>query len=168
MANIFQLNDELERFMEMVDEGEIPEEAIADTLEGLEGEIDAKLDDIACACKNLEALINDIKREEDALKERRKSRERRLERLREYMTSAMILSGREKLETGRNKISFRTSKGVKIANTDEFIAWAKVNAPSLLTVTVSEKPALTEIKSALGQMDIPGVCLEERKNIQIK
>ena len=168
MANIYQLNAALESFIEACESGEIPEEAINDTLESLEGEIDMKLDDIACACKNIEALIEDIKAEECKLEERRKRKEKQLERLKEYMKSAMLASGRSSLETARNKITFRTSRAIKVCDVPEFIKWAKDYAPQLVSVTTTEKPSLTEIKAAWGRYDMPGVTVEERKNIQIK
>ena len=91
MANIYQLTAALESFIEACEAGEIPEEAINDTLESLEGEIDMKLDDIACACKNLEATICAINAEEEKLEERRKSKERQLARLKEYMKSIVSI-----------------------------------------------------------------------------
>lgn len=75
----------MQQFLTAVDAGEIPEEAFADTLEGLEGLLADKLDDCACAYKGLIAESKEIKAEEAALAARRKVKENEAARLASYI-----------------------------------------------------------------------------------
>ena len=49
--NLYEISADYQRFQEQVESGEIPEEAIADTLEAIEGNFDDKVDSIACIIK---------------------------------------------------------------------------------------------------------------------
>lgn len=168
MPSLYTLTEQMQQFIEMVDNGEIPEEAIADTLEALEGEITAKIDDIAVAVKNMQAFCAALKAEEDTLKKRRQKKERELERLTQYLTYALNTHGMDKHESARCKVSFRTSTGVRVSDTAAFLEWAKKNAPELINTKVTEAPALTTIAEALERMDVPFCEIETRKNVQIK
>ncbi len=168
MPSLYTLTAQFETFLEMVDNGEIPEEAIADTLEALEGEITAKIDDIAVAVKNMQAFCAALKAEEDTLKKRRQKKERELERITQYLTYALNTHGMDKHESARCRVSFRSSKGVKVSDPDAFMAWAREYAPELINTKVTESPALTTIAEALERMDVPFCEIETRKNIQIK
>ena len=168
MASLYTLTAQMDSFLEAVDNGDIPEEAIADTLEAIEGEITAKIDDIASAIKNITALCDALKAEENALKERRQKKERECERIKEYLAQALKTRGIEKHESARCRVSFRTSNGIKVSDTQAFLTWARKYAPELINTKVTESPALTVISDALTRMDIPYCEKETRKNIQIK
>ena len=166
MATLYELTAELTNLLDAIASGDIPEEAISDTLEGVSGEFDEKCDNIACAIKNLRAEAALIKGEEENLAERRRKKERDADNLTRYLSVAMQKVGKTKLETARNRLSFRTSVAVKITDEDALIEWAKKYAPD--AVNVVEKPALAKIKALLASDSIPYAELEERHNIQIK
>ena len=65
--SLYSLINDYQDFLEAVEAGEIPEEAITDTLEAIEGEIEVKIDNIASAIKNLTAEASMIRTEEKAL-----------------------------------------------------------------------------------------------------
>ena len=54
----------------------LKEDAIADTLESIEGEFEDKADNIACLIKTFDAEVEAIKAEEKNLKERRERKEK--------------------------------------------------------------------------------------------
>ena len=64
--------------------------------------------------KNLTAFVGNVKAEEAALAERRKTAEKRVERLKDLLASSMLSVGRDKVETARTKIGFRKSTQVQI------------------------------------------------------
>jgi hypothetical protein len=166
--NLYEINTEYLALMSAVENGEIPEEAIADTLEGIEGEIEIKVDNIACMLKNIAAEVAAFKAEEERLAERRKVKERLYERVKGYLSSEMLRVNLTKVETTRNKIGFRASKSVTITDTDGFLAWAMTGHEELLSFS-KPTPNKTEIKKALeGGADIFGAQLVTSQNIQIK
>jgi hypothetical protein len=52
---LYELANDYLALMQAIDNGEIPEEAIADTLESITAGIEEKADNIACLLKNIEA-----------------------------------------------------------------------------------------------------------------
>lgn len=164
---LYELSNDYIALMQAIDNDEIPEEAIADTLEAIKGEIEVKADNIACLLKNIEADVVAIKAEETRLAERRKAKEKTHERVKQYLSDVLQNMSIDKVETARNNISFRKSEGVEL-DEDTFIKWAQENRDDLLTFS-APKANKTEIKKALkGGAEIIGAQLVSKKNIQIK
>lgn len=165
---LYEIANDYIALLNAIDEGEIPEEAIADTLEAITGEINEKADNIACLLKDLDADIVAIKAEETRLAERRKAKEKSAERIKQYLADTLQRMSIDKVETARNKISFRKSESVEVLDEYSFIQWAQENREELLTYS-APKVNKTEIKKALKSGDeIAGVRLVINQNIQIK
>ena len=163
---LYELTADYVSILEAIENGDIPEEAIADTLDAITGEINEKADSIACVLKNLDAEISAIKAEEDRLAYRRKAKQAAYERLETYISETLRSANIDKLETARNKITFRRSE--KVFCSEEFLQYAIETRSDLLTYP-SPKPSLSAIKDALKQgEDIPGAMLQTSYNIQIK
>lgn len=164
---LYELASEYEAFLSAIESGDIPEEAIADTLESIESEIEVKADNVACLLKGIDAEVEAIKAEETRLAERRKAKEKRRERIKEYLATTLIAMGKTEVETARNRISFRKSEKTLIEDKNAFIEWASRNNDSLLTYS---KPtiSLTAVKEAIiGGAELPGASIEICQNIQI-
>ena len=86
----------------------------ADQLDALSAAFDEKAEATALYIKNLTAFVGNVKAEEAALAERRKTAEKRVERLKDLLASSMLSVGRDKVETARTKIGFRKSTQVQI------------------------------------------------------
>ena len=130
---LYEIAADYQNFIEMIENGDIPPEAINDTLESIQDMLNEKADNIACLIKNLTADVTAIKEEEKNLADRRKSKENQIERLKTYLSDTMQINGIPKIETARNKISFRKSESVEIENECNFIEWAIKNHDDLLT-----------------------------------
>ena len=166
MASLYSLTTEFATLLDAISEGEIPEEAIADTLEGLQGEIDVKIDNVLDAFKTLKAEAEAIRAEEKRLAERRKRKEAAGEQIKEYLATELEKLGKARHESARHSVSFRRSSKVVILDEDAFIKWALDNdRDDLYRVKVwreANKEALAKAE------DIPFVTVEENRNIQIK
>ena len=164
---LYELTTDFLSFVEAVDNDEIPEEAIADTLESIELAIEDKADNMACLLKNLDAEITAFKTEENRLAERRKAKEKTYDRIKEYLAENLQRVGIDKMETVRNKITFRKSESVEV---DEvaFIKWAEKERDDLLTYS-APKANKTAIKDALKNgAKVVGASIVIKQNIQIK
>ena len=106
---LYEISADYQRFQEQIESGEIPEEAIADTLEAIEGEFDDKVDNIACIIKSLLAEAKEIKSERDALDGRMKQKQKTADRLTKSLKDEMLFSGRTKVETPRNVVKIRNN-----------------------------------------------------------
>lgn len=164
---LYELTHDYMSLMQAIDNEELPEEAIADTLEAITAGIEEKADSIACLLKNLDADIVAIKAEETRLAERRKAKEKSIERIKQYLSESLQNAGIDKVETARNRITFRKSESVEV-NEDAFIKWASVHRDDLLTYS-APKVNKTEVKKALKDgIEIVGAELLVKNNIQIK
>lgn len=166
---LYEMMTAYKDFLTAVENGDIPEEAIADTLEGIESSIDEKIDNIACMLKSLAAEEAAIKAEEERLAQRRKSKANLQDRLKNYLSDMLLAMGKTEFENPRHKISFRKTPG-KVVFDDEkaFIEWAQVNAASLLNYG---KPTVdkTAIKVALANgAELNGVRIESGQSMTIK
>lgn len=164
---LYELANDYLALVEAIENNEIPEEAIADTLEAITASIEDKADNIACLLKNLDAEVNAIKAEEVRLAERRKAKEKSQERIKQYLSETLQRAGLDKIETARNRITFRKSESVEV-DEDAFIEWAEIHRDDLLTYS-APKINKTEVKKALKDgIEIVGAELRIKQNIQIK
>lgn len=134
----------------------------ADRLDAISAAFEEKAEATALYIKNLTAFVGDVKAEEAALAERRKSAENRVERLKGFLASAMQTVGRDKVETAKAKISFRKSTQVQIDDEGALPV-------DFVTTTITTKPDKIAIKKAIqaGQA-VAGAVLVENQNLQIK
>jgi hypothetical protein len=163
---LYELANDYLALLQAIENEDLPEEAIADTLEAITGEIEDKADGIACVLKSLDAEIFAIKTEEQNLAERRKAKENAKERLKQYLADTLLGLGIDKVETARNRITFRKSESVEVD--DGFILWAAENKAELLTF---KEPTAnkTEIKKALKNgAEIPGARIVSSMNLQLR
>ena len=99
MANIYELTQDYLRLLEMAEDPELDPEVIADTFEGIEGELEIKAENYAKVMKNLEGDIAALKAEEERLAKKRKAIENNIKRMKSTLQEAMELTGKTKFKT---------------------------------------------------------------------
>lgn len=152
--NLYEIDNEILGCVD-AETGEIFDE---EKFESLAMERDKKLENIALWIKNLTAEAAALKAEKQAFAERQKAAENKIESLKSYMSA--YLSG-AKFETAKVKVSFRKSEYLDIAEgaaiPEQFLKYKEPDIDK------------AELKRAIkAGTEIPGVTIEERKNIQIK
>jgi hypothetical protein len=121
-----------------------------------------KWDNTASYIKSLKADIEAMKAEEKNLNARRKTKERQVENLINYLVCSMEAADQKKFETARNKVSARTSKQVEI-DLEDLLPAKFVNTKIVTT------PSKTEISKALkAGEEVPGAHLVEKLGLIIK
>lgn len=169
MANekrsLYEINSEILACLEAVDveTGELLE---WERLEELQVEKEQKLEGVALYIKDLLGDADKIKAEEKALAERRKAKEAKADRLKEYLTNA--LDG-QKLETPRVRLSFRASTGVEINDELALLTWLEKNHQDQCIKYKMPEISKSEVGKLLkaGQ-EMPGAALVERSNLQMR
>lgn len=124
---------------------------------------DEKIENTACYIKNLLSDIDQIKAEEKSLKERRQSKEKKVERLKDYIAKSMLTFGDKKFESPRVSLSFRKSNQVEIAE--------GASVPDdYLTIKVEKNPNKTKLKDAILKQGLKfdGITIVEHNNLQLK
>ena len=164
---LYEIAEDLERFADALENEEIPEEAIADTLESLEMEARDKIGGILSLYKDYFAEAKKIKEEVDNLVKRQKAYTRKAERLLEYIGVCLGRMGADGFENERHRLTYRKSEAVELTNEKAFFDWARENYPGAIITT--EKAALSEIKEAIQDgVNVPGAQIVTRLNPQVK
>jgi len=163
---LYQIADQylidLGRLAEMDD---IDEQTLADTLEGLSGEVEVKSTAVAQFIRNLEANADAIKQAEALMAERRKKIENRANNIREYLLKNLQRCGISKIESVFFNIAVRENPESLIVDAQadippEFYVQPPVPAPQLDKI---------KLKAAIkAGCDFLGVRLERKMRLDIK
>lgn len=165
---LYEIEQQYLDVFRLIENGDIPEEAIADTLESMDCELTDKLDNIACYIKSLKAEAEAIDQEEKRLKERKEAKTKKADRLTEYISQTLLTLNKTKVETARNVLSFRKSASLYIEDESEIInVLSSVGRGDLLDykTTIRKQALKEEIKNG---MELDGVKIVEKQNLQIK
>ena len=166
---LYEIADTYRAFMAAVDAGEIPEDAVADTLDGIEGEFEQKADNIACLIKELRLEAQAIKEEADNLYYRQKQKQARADWLARYLQANMQAMGNGKIETARNRISIKKNPiSCKILDADTLLGFLNLHHMEdciKREVSIKKRELLARMKD--GE-EIPGAELEASERIEIK
>ena len=143
-------------------------QAWMDTLEGLEGEINQKAENIAVYIKRLASDAAAMDAEEKAMKARRKACENRAERLREYLLNQMQEIGITKFSSPRARITVTQGReSICITDADSILYdGGEFVKPRRLKEDDLDK---TRIKEAiLSGRSVPGATLVRKPGLLIK
>lgn len=170
MSSLYQIDNSIIELLENgfnmacvdMETGEIDTEKAEQYLEALQIERAVKIENIALFIKNLLSDAAEIKAEEKNLKARREAKEKKAERLREYLTTSLIASKEPKFETARVALAFRSSKQVIIDDIDTL-------DKAFIKEKIEYQADKTAIKKAIDNGEtVNGAHIEEKQNLQIK
>lgn len=156
---LYEIDQQILSILEQVDPetGELTDEQFNQLTE-LNLDREAKIDNLASWYKQTTAEAEAIRNEERTLAERRRVKANQAENIKQYL--AFVMAG-DKLETPRNRISWRRSQSVDI--TDE------TQIPEEFLVPQPAKVSKSEISQAIkAGREVPGAMLIEKQNIQIR
>lgn len=167
--NLYSITNEYKRLLDDIAEGNIPEEAIKDTLDSVTDELNSKLDNIACYVKGLNAEAEAIRIEAITLQTRQKAKANESTRLMDYIHDAMITAGKSKLETARCKLSIKLNpEALNVTDTAALITWAQAKYEDLLTYA---SPTLDKVKIkelVKAGVQVPGCSLTRGERLEVK
>ncbi len=86
---LYEIATQYQQALATLDDLDLPDEVIADTLEGLKGELQEKGKNVAAYIKNIEADIKAIKDAEQAMKGRRATLQRRTDWMKLLLLNSM-------------------------------------------------------------------------------
>lgn len=141
-----------------------------DTLDGMEMEIEDKLESIAAYIKDLEVESAALTAEKKALEKRAKQKDDTIKRLSEYVIKCMGTISRNRLDRPRALISISKSPpAVTFEDEAKFLAWAVDNDPALVKTKSTISADKVAIKKAIKLgCSLPGVSLSVHPTISIK
>lgn len=161
---LYQMADEYIEALQVLDDPELPEEAVRDTLEALQGELVQKGQAVAAYALNLSAEVEALKAHEKRIAAKRKTLEEREAWMREYLKANMERCGISEIKAVDGTFTAKLAKGRPavviddeklIPDDSEFVRWKR---------EVDKTAIASAIKA--GQ-DVPGAHLETRPALRL-
>lgn len=161
--NLYELSVNFAQLQDLVENEEVDIDALADTLESIEGGIEDKFENISKLIKNLEGKIDMFKKEESRIKTRRTSMDNKVKWLKNYMLTSLELTKKTKVEAGT--FSVRKQK-----NPQSIIITNKSKLPKEFLIPQEPKEDNKAIKEALksGKKVEGAVVAPESYHIRIQ
>ena len=162
--NLYELCSEYKDAEKTLSDCSLPEEVIADTLEGLKYPLEEKCKAVAMVIRNMEADAKAIKDAADSMLARAKAAENRAKHLKGYLQSAMEATGITKIESPYFVISLRNNPESVVIDAE-----SQIPADYMREVPATYSPDKTLIKKAIQDgYEVPGCHLTRTQSLQIK
>jgi hypothetical protein len=162
---LYTLADQYQQAAERMADLDLPEEVVADTLEGMAGEIEVKATNVAMFVRNLEAGAEAIKEAEARMAARRKAIENRAKRIRAYLQGQMERTGITKIECPYFKLAVRDNPPAVVIDQEGSIPERFMRTPEPPPPAPDKKAIADALKA--GE-EVPGAHLERGKRLEIK
>ena len=160
MANIYELTEEFRTLWNLLDEGEITDEVLAEVFETTTEELAIKLEGYCKFIKNVEGDIAALKAEEHRL-------ENTVDRAKSAMMTALKTAGENNLPCGTFKVAIQANPP-KVVIDEPYVE----NIPDRYLVaqepTIDKKAILADLKAG-DVKDLEGIAhLERGESLRIK
>lgn len=163
MKPLYEIANQYQKAVIDLTDLELPDDVIADTLEGLKGDIIIKGTNVAAMFRNLEAESLAIKNAEQMMKARRTSIDKRVAWMKKYLLDNMIATDTTEISCPHFVIKTRKNPAaVKI--TDEITLPHKYKKETLV-INIDKKAIATDLKA--GEI-INGAELTHGMRLDIK
>lgn len=160
---LYELTAEFKAVAQKLEELDLDDQTIADTLEGYSADFENKVIAISSFIRNLEVTAAAMKNAEAEMNDRRRSVERKIEGLKSYVLTNMNAIGMDKVECPLFKVSVRN-------NAPSVVVEENIALPQkyLVTKTVVS-PDKKALKEAIESGEVfEGVWLVRRNSLSIK
>lgn len=155
---LYELRDEYQSLLNMVEEGELTAEQIADTMDAIGHEFDDKARNCLMMVKHLEGQQAIAMAEAERLESLSNSYETQADKLKEYIRGNMEALGRDKMDLGIFKVTLK-----KPTTTLGLVDESKIPASYYKIIPESKKLDKRALLADLKQSPIEGVELRDGK-----
>lgn len=157
--NLYQITQSTQQLLEMLSEGEIPEDVYKDTVDSLGAE--NAIDDVVKAIRNKQAEVEAFKAEADRLTEKKQAAEKAIDSMKKLILDYMRATDQKKTGTGLFTVSRRSSKSCELTDETKIPEQYLIPQPA----KINKKAILAELKEG---KEIAGARLKENESIMIK
>ena len=163
MATLYELTGQYKQLLDLMEDPDIPEETVRDTLEGIGGEIEEKADAYAKIKLQLQAEADAIEKEMERLNDRRDMLMSRVARMKEALMESMRATGKTKFKT--TLFSF----GIRKASQKRLVIDHEETVPDKYWVQPPKIINTKMLKEDLAHGAMPGVAhLEQSEYLSIR
>jgi Siphovirus Gp157. len=115
---LYELSEQYRQIQQMIDDGEVSQDDVIDTLDGIDGEFEIKADNIIKITKEIDQSIDFLGGEIKRLQARKKSLEAGKQRMRDYLRDNMASSGKQRIKSDMFTISLGKPKESIVIDND--------------------------------------------------
>jgi len=162
---LYVLAEEYRQAAQTLADLDMDPQTIADTLEGLAGEMEAKATNVAAFARNLESAAEQIKAAEAQMATRRKSIEARAKSLRDYLKANMERTGITKIECPWFVLSIKQNPAAVVIDAESQIPAEYMRTPEPPPPAPDKKAIAEAIKAG---KEVPGAHMERGTRLEIK
>lgn len=163
--SLFNLAEEYQGIEAAIHDMDFDEQTMSDTLEAAIYPFEQKAVNVGLMIKNLDALSSAIKAEEESMKKRRESAEKKADWLRDYLLVSMQIAGRKKIDDPRVAISVSKNRPSVVIDVEAAVPkeyWVQPVPPD-------PKISKTLIKEAIDAgIVVNGAHLQQGERVTIK
>jgi hypothetical protein len=160
---LYRIADEYIAVAKQLADLDLPDEVIADSLEGASGDLEAKAWNIAALIQQFEGDIGVIKDAEQRMTARRKTLDRRVTWLREYLLVTLLRVGIHEIDSPEFVIRIRDNPPRVVLDDESAIPGTFRREEIVVSIRKDDIR-----KTLLDGQDVPGAHLERDKRLVIK
>lgn len=164
-SSLYQLAQQYRELAERLADTQEDPQAVLDTLEGELWPIEVKTRALSYVLANLNYLVEagrDAERQVAAL---RKARERRIERLKDYLQTCMEVAGITKVECPEFQAAIRKNPPKVVIDDEALVPHPYWRQPEPEPPVLDKERIKEDIKAGL---DVPGAHLEQTTRLEVK
>ena len=148
MASIYELTSKQKELMDLVESGDISSEDAADTFEGMQGELNDKINDYLFVRRDMLDTISNIDAEIQRLSELKKVKQNQVKALTERLKNNLEVVNQTKFDTGLFKGHFRKGgKSLKVHKPDMI-------PDKFVKTSITEKVDAAQLKKAIESGEV--------------
>lgn len=159
MTTLYSLTDEYTEALKVMQDAEIDNQTILDTLEGLSGDVEAKGKNVAAFLQNLESDAKAMKDAENRIAVRRKTIENKVAHMKEYLRANMEKC--DITEISCPEFVVKLGKPSAICQIDDE---SKLTSEYVVTKTTHSADKRLILKDLKADKDVPGASLAYGKS----
>ena len=164
MSKLYELSRNFNEVIGMIDDEEVSIEALEDTLQSIEGEIEDKVEGCAKFVKNLESDVDAIDAEIARLSKRKKTVNNKIDGIKNYVMEQMVYVSKDKITTPVFTISRAQNPAKLIIENEKLLP--KKYMKIIPKTTVPDNAAIKEALIDGGK--VKGAKLEYGFNLRIR
>lgn len=119
MSSIYEIQGRFLTILDMLESSDLDPQMLADTMEGIEGELEVKCENYAMVLKNLEGDVEALDNEIRRLTSRKKTLENNIKRMKEAVRDVMIATGKTKFKTELFSFSVQNNPASVVLDTED-------------------------------------------------
>lgn len=162
--SLYEMAEDYRAALAVLAEADVDDQAVADTLEGLQGELSLKAANVAAFLLNLEAEAEATRAAEERIRKRRQLLEKRSAQLRDYLLGSLLRAGIAEIAALDHSFRARVLRGRESVVVED----AGALPADFVRVHVTEEPDKVRIAQAIKAGEaVPGAHLERRPTLRI-